>query len=117
MGYDPKGNWNYQLNKETNGKKINNLLGYAPQKLVFYPHLTIHENCQVFADYFNIKNSKVRINELLDLLELDKLKSRRADNLSGGQQRRLNLLLALLHKPKILFEIVSMYKAQLKQMK
>ena len=84
-------------------KAIRELIGYAPQELVLYDFLTVQENADLFADCYQIQNKKARITELFDLFQLTELKKRRADKLSGGQKRRLNLVLGMLHSPKILF--------------
>ncbi|MCG3223891.1 MAG: ABC transporter ATP-binding protein, partial [Candidatus Heimdallarchaeota archaeon] len=84
-------------------KTIRELIGYTPQELVFYNFLTVQENAELFADCYQIQNKKARINELFDLFQLTELKKRRAEKLSGGQKRRLNLVLGMLHSPKILF--------------
>jgi ABC-2 type transport system ATP-binding protein len=46
---------------------------------------------------------KKRGNELLDSLGLYSVKDRLAKGLSGGMQRRLNIALALIHSPEIVF--------------
>lgn len=84
-------------------KEIHEFVGYAPQGLVFYPFLTVQENAVLFADCYEVINKKDRISNLLELFQLAKLKYRPAGKLSGGQQRRLNLLLGMIHSPKILF--------------
>jgi ABC-2 type transport system ATP-binding protein len=47
-----------------------------------------------------VKNRSI---ELLDSLGLFSIKDRLAKNLSGGMQRRLNIALALIHSPEIVF--------------
>ena len=84
-------------------KTIRDLIGYAPQELVFYDFLTVQENAKLFADCYDLENKKARIEELFELFHLTELKKRRAGKLSGGQKRRLNLVLGMLHSPKILF--------------
>ncbi|MCH8909022.1 MAG: ABC transporter ATP-binding protein [Candidatus Heimdallarchaeota archaeon] len=78
-------------------------IGYVPQELVFFEYLTIQENLTLFASCFEIPDSKARITEVMNLLQIDDLKNRRSDKLSGGQKRRLNLAIGLIHKPEILF--------------
>ncbi len=84
-------------------KTIKDLIGYAPQEIVFYDYLTVQENAELFADCYDLENKKDRIEDLFELFHLTELKKRRAGKLSGGQKRRLNLVLGMLHSPKILF--------------
>ncbi|MHA1399225.1 MAG: ABC transporter ATP-binding protein [Candidatus Heimdallarchaeaceae archaeon] len=87
----------------SNYHSIKSLIGYAPQDLVFYPFLTVLENAEYFATLYDIPDKHRRISEMLERLGLDEIQNRRAYKLSGGQKRRLNLLLSILHQPKILF--------------
>lgn len=92
-----------------NSRKINGtnelkgIIGYAPQELVFYPFLTVLENMRLFATLYRVERATERIDELLELFHLKELSNRIAEKMSGGQKRRLNIALSLLHSPKILF--------------
>lgn len=83
-------------------REIHNLVGYAPQDLVFYPFLTVQENIELFADCYEVANKKDKISDLIERFQFTESRKRRAGKLSGGQQRRLNLLLGLIHNPEIL---------------
>ena len=83
--------------------KLPNYIGYVPQNLVFYDHLTVYENLMLFARAYKISNPSKRVEELISLLQLDEIRNRQAQHMSGGQKRRLNLAIGLLHSPKILF--------------
>ncbi|MFI7706683.1 ATP-binding cassette domain-containing protein [Nonomuraea sp. NPDC049480] len=50
-----------------------------------------------------VKEAAARADELLDLLELRPLAKRRPGTLSGGQRRRLDIALGLVHRPDLLF--------------
>lgn len=85
--------------KET--KKIREKIGYVPQEIAVYHELTARENLRFFAKL--AKNSYeenwMRRCEEWKLAEhLDK----KVKHLSGGNQRKLNILIALLHNPDIL---------------
>ncbi len=90
----------YEIPKEQ--EKLRGKIGYVPQQLVFYDHLTVLENLTLFAKCYEIPDAKSKINELLELFELMDLKSRRSHNLSGGQKRRLNVAIGLLNSPELL---------------
>jgi ABC-2 type transport system ATP-binding protein len=80
-------------------------LGYTPQQFVLYPELTAAENVDFMGSLFGMlwRRRRKRVKEVLQLVELWDVKSRRASKLSGGMQRRLELACALVHEPEILF--------------
>lgn len=77
-------------------------IGYVPQDLIYYDHLTVYENMELFAVNYGIKNRDERIMFLLDKLQILDLKNRRASRMSGGQKRRLNLALGMINNPELL---------------
>lgn len=83
-------------------REVQNRIGYVPQDLVFYDHLTVDENLDLFATAFDIKNYQQTIDEAKDLLSLEEFDDRVAENLSGGQKRRLNVAIGLLNQPELL---------------
>jgi ABC-2 type transport system ATP-binding protein len=80
-------------------------LGYMPQHFVLYEELTPTENLNFVASLFGMlwPTRGRRVNRLLRLLELWDARSRRARQLSGGMQRRLELACALVHDPALMF--------------
>jgi ABC-2 type transport system ATP-binding protein len=80
-------------------------LGYMPQHFVLYDELTASENLSFVASLFGLMWPKRgrRVKRLLMLLELWDARKRRARQLSGGMQRRLELACALVHDPVLLF--------------
>lgn len=86
-----------------NGRdEVQSMMGYVPQELVFFDYLTVDENLRLFGKSYGVRNLKPKMEEVKKLLGLTELSDRRAENMSGGQKRRLNLALALLHQPKLL---------------
>ncbi len=83
--------------------ELSTSIGYVPQDLIFYGHLTVKENLKLMATAYGIPNANKRVVEVMKLLEIDKHEKKRAENLSGGQKRRLNLAIGMLHTPRILF--------------
>lgn len=77
----------------------------APQDLAFYPALTGRENLEFFAGVQNVDGAlrKTRIAEASAACQLDDVLDRRAETYSGGLKRRLNLAIALVGAPKILY--------------
>jgi ABC-2 type transport system ATP-binding protein len=79
-------------------------IAVAPQEYAFYPSLTVTENLDCFAGVGGLSGNtkKARIAECLAFAQLERYASVRADRLSGGLKRRLNLAIALLHRPEFL---------------
>ncbi|MBX9680883.1 MAG: ABC transporter ATP-binding protein [Gemmataceae bacterium] len=80
-------------------------IGVAPQELAIYPELTSRENLRFFGEIYGLRGAELdaRIEELLRFMGLEDPVGRQlARTLSGGQQRRLNLGLAILHRPRLL---------------
>lgn len=80
-------------------------LGYMPQLSVLYPHLSIWENLGFSASLFGVpwRGRRARMNEQLQLVELEDARSRLLRDSSGGMQRRLALAATLIHNPDLLF--------------
>jgi ABC-2 type transport system ATP-binding protein len=80
-------------------------IGYMPQHFVLYEELTAAENVSFVASLFGLLWPKRgrRVKQVLHLVELWDARDRRARQLSGGMQRRLELACALVHEPLLLF--------------
>ena len=80
-------------------------IGYMPQLFTLYPDLTAEENVDFVASLFGMlwRRRRRRVGEVLRFTQLIDAKHRRAANLSGGMQRRLELACALVHEPDLLF--------------
>ena len=81
--------------------KVRMHLGLAPQEITLYAELTARENLRFFADLYGVSNARLRVDELLALVELDARANDRVATFSGGMKRRLNLAAALVHDPKL----------------
>ncbi|MDR1455965.1 MAG: ABC transporter ATP-binding protein [Tannerella sp.] len=86
-------------------KEIRPLIGVVPQDIALYPALTASENLNVFGRILGLRGAvlKNRIREMLALFGLEDYRSRRVEHYSSGMKRRLNLIVGLLHRPRILF--------------
>jgi ABC-2 type transport system ATP-binding protein len=80
-------------------------IGYMPQLFVLYPDLTAAENVSFVGSLFGLlwPRRGRRVREVLKLVELWEARNRRAGQLSGGMQRRLELACALVHEPTLIF--------------
>jgi len=65
--------------------------------------LSVKESLKVFARLYNIRNREKRIQELLEVFEIEGIRDKLVRHLSSGQQSRLNLAKALINSPKVLF--------------
>jgi len=80
-------------------------IGLVPQDIALYGSLTARENLRYFARMLQVPKQKLeeRIAESLQLVELVEAADQRVATFSGGMKRRVNLAVAILHHPAILF--------------
>ena len=78
---------------------INNMIGYLPSEINLYDDLTVREMINNSASFYNADLTK-RINELTKMLKLDM--NKKIDELSFGNKKKVGIVLALIHDPKIL---------------
>jgi len=79
-------------------------IGYMPQEFVLYPALTTEENLRFAASLYGVPwwETRRRISQLLQFVDLADARKRRAEDLSGGMRRRLSLAATLMHDPDFL---------------
>lgn len=77
---------------------------FVPQEVSLIPDLSIEDNIKIAGLNQGIseKIAMKRAEELLKLLKLDEAWTKKPSELSGGQKVRLNIVVSLLHEPKIL---------------
>ena len=80
-------------------------IGYVPQDLALYERLTIDENLRFFGKMYGLDGPmlKERVETWLALFGLADKRRRLVRACSGGMKRRLNLIVGLLHQPRLLF--------------
>ncbi len=91
----------FDPNKTEHKKKI----GLAPQDLALYEDLSARENLTFFGQLYGLTGStlKNRVQEMLDLAQLTQRSREKVSNFSGGMKRRLNLAVAVIHQPELIF--------------
>ena len=75
-------------------------IGIVLQECRMEPVLTVRETLSLYAGYYETPRD---VAETIDLVGLQPSADVRAGNLSGGQQRRLDVALALIGDPELLF--------------
>lgn len=92
-------------NIKKNLGKIKQLIGVCPQQASVYTFLNARENIELFGALHLVPKNliKERMDRFLDLLGLAKASTRAAKKYSGGMLRQLNLIVALISDPPILF--------------
>ncbi len=85
-------------------REIVSRIGYMTQHKALYPDLTLQENMEFYAGLYGIKGARrrARIDELLDMVDLEDHRRRLAGDLSGGMYQRLSLACILIHDPDLL---------------
>lgn len=86
------------------GEKIKQTMGLMTQETVTESDLTARQSLEIFAELYHIKEGEIKRKVDLALADADLVKFAdvRAGTFSGGMQRRLGIVKALLHAPKIL---------------
>ena len=87
------------------GPKVRSVIGAALQEAALDPLLTGRDHVRLQATLQGIPRAerKPRADELLTRVGLNEAADRKVRGYSGGMKRRLDLALALVHRPKILF--------------
>jgi ABC-2 type transport system ATP-binding protein len=88
-----------------NAEKLRLRIGYMTQKFSLYDDLSVKENLSFVARIYGLprKEQNKRIDELLNIYELDQMTHQLVGSMSGGQKQRLSLAAATIHKPELLF--------------
>jgi ABC-2 type transport system ATP-binding protein len=84
---------------------VKSVLGVVPQEIALYEDLTARENLSFWGKMYGLRGSKLkhRVEEVLDIIGLHDRAKERVSKYSGGMKRRVNIGVALLHKPKVIY--------------
>jgi ABC-2 type transport system ATP-binding protein len=79
-------------------------LGLVPQTIALFPELTAEENLRIFGELQGLRGSDLKsaLDSAFAAAQLEDRRRSPVKTFSGGMQRRLNLVAALLHRPKFL---------------
>jgi ABC-2 type transport system ATP-binding protein len=80
-------------------------VGVAPQSISLYDELSAAENLAFFGKLYQLAGATLddRIDWALDFAGLTDRRKHRVKTFSGGMKRRLNLAVALVHDPRVIF--------------
>lgn len=83
-------------------KSVHARVGICPQNIILWPKLTCFEQLVFMGQMYGVSSvtARQRADMLLSKLSLQEKRNKLASSLSGGMQRRLNLMLALVHDPE-----------------
>ncbi len=85
---------------ERAGREWRERIGIVLQSCRLDPYLTVRESLGLYAGYYRAPRP---IDEVIELVGLGEKADDRASSLSGGQQRRLDVGMALIGDPELLF--------------
>jgi len=79
-------------------------IGVVPQDIALYEDLSAHENLIFWGRMYGLRGDllKQRVDEVLELISLTDRQKERVGKYSGGMKRRVNIGVALLHKPDVI---------------
>ena len=88
----------------TMGEKYRDIFGYLPQEFGFYLGFSVQDYLEYMAALKGIgkRETKEKIQELLELVSLTDVRKKKISKLSGGMKRRVGIAQALLNEPKVL---------------
>jgi ABC-2 type transport system ATP-binding protein len=90
LGFDP----------QDSARPFRERIGVVLQSSSIYPSLTVRENLKLFAGYYSAPRD---VDEVIALVGLGEKPRATVRTLSGGQKRRLDLALALVGDPELVF--------------
>ncbi len=81
------------------------VLGVVPQEIALYEDMSARENLTFWGKMYGLRGAplKKRVNEILDVIGLADRDKEYIKKYSGGMKRRVNIGIALLHKPQVIF--------------
>ncbi|XP_045038372.2 ATP-binding cassette sub-family A member 9 isoform X2 [Desmodus rotundus] len=96
--------YNHLLSETAALETVRKLTGVCPQTNVHFGFLTVKENLRLFAKIKGVQPQEVEqeVQRVLRDLEMENIQDILAQNLSGGQKRKLTFGIAILGDPQIL---------------
>jgi ABC-2 type transport system ATP-binding protein len=85
--------------------QVKKVIGVVPQEIALYPKLNARENLVFWGRLYGMSGRKLkeRVEEVLEIVGLKDRAKDRVETYSGGMQRRINIGVGLLHRPKLVY--------------
>ena len=83
---------------------VKEAIGVVPQEIALYDDLSARENLTFWGKMYGLRGNPLRqrVDEVLEVIGLTERQKGRVSKFSGGMQRRLNIGIALLHRPQVI---------------
>lgn len=78
------------------------MIGYLPESNPLYYDMYVREYLGFIAGLHNLKNSRTRIEEVINMTGLTRESNKKTGQLSRGYKQRVGLAAALIHQPEVL---------------
>src|SRR3990172_7742101 len=84
---------------------VKSVLGVVPQDIALYEDLSARENLAFWGKMYGLRGAalKQRVDEVLEIIGLSDRAKGRVGKFSGGMKGRVNIGVALLHKPQVIY--------------
>ncbi len=86
-----------------NRVELLSLMNFASPYVELPKKLTVIQNLEIYARLYGVKNIKIRAEEMIEGLNLQKFINKKTGELSSGQKNRVALAKSLINKPRLLF--------------
>ena len=85
-------------------RAVKKVIGVVPQDIALYEDLTARENLNFWGKMFGMRGAKLkkRVSEVFKIISLEDRQKGMVGKYSGGMKRRVNIGVALLHKPELI---------------
>lgn len=92
------------INTKNKAEDVRHYIGLVPQDIALYPTLTAEDNLRFWGRMYGIRGKKLksRVEEVLEIVNLEEKRKDKIETYSGGMKRRINIAAALLHEPEII---------------
>src|SRR5512135_2652485 len=82
--------------------EVRRRVGYLPETVPLYPDMTVFDYLKFMADLRHLPNAEERVEDTLEMVQMESRAEGYIGNLSKGMRQRIGLAQALLHKPEVL---------------
>ncbi len=84
---------------------VKSVLGVVPQEIALYEDMSTRENLTFWGKMYGLRGAalKSRVDEVLEVIGLTDRAKEFIKKYSGGMKRRVNIGIALLHKPQVIY--------------